>query len=196
MVEERANKAAGNHLTFKDFAWQHPDDEENWYLFYTSNRDSHLIDVSNEKVWREELKPFIELEDVWGIRHSHWAVGHVDGFAVRVFYANGEITDAFRKVCEIQDRIDNYPVLDEADLNEREYHATQENIENAGRQYANYHDIELPEDWLDKLHEYIWKNDLVESDYDGGWWPSDEVLQEAFKALNWDCYCEECERGK
>ena len=43
------------------------------------------------------MEPFTERDDpdVVMESHSHWAVGHVDGFSIRV-YRDGEITEAFR----------------------------------------------------------------------------------------------------
>ena len=59
----------------------------NWSIVYTHNRDSGLLDQCNAEVIAESLKPFSEAEDpdVVFESHSHWAVGHVDGFSIRVY---------------------------------------------------------------------------------------------------------------
>ena len=87
---------------------------------------------SNAAVIADVLRPFSETEnpDVVFESHSHWAVGHVDGFSIRV-YRDGEITEAFRAYHGLMERLDGYPVLDEADYSSREYEAALENIEDA-----------------------------------------------------------------
>ena len=65
------------------------------------------------------LKPFCETEnpDVVFESHSHWAVGHVDGFSVRV-YLDGAITDAFRTYHGLTERLAEYPILDASDYSD------------------------------------------------------------------------------
>ena len=91
------------------------DDPDNWAIVYTHNRDSGLLAQSNAAVIADALRPFSETEnpDVVFESHSHWAVGHVDGFSIRV-YRDGEITDAFRTYHGLMERLDAYPILDEA----------------------------------------------------------------------------------
>jgi len=59
--------------------------------------------------------------------HSHWAVGYLDGYSIRVYGKDGGITDAFNEFCRIKERLDDYPILNESDYSEREYEATLEN---------------------------------------------------------------------
>lgn len=99
-IEDAASEAAGNWQSFTCFVWDRArdlDDPEAWAIIYTHNRDSGLLDVSNGAAIAEALTPFTEADDpdVVFESHSHWAVGHVDGFSIRVF-RDGEITDAFR----------------------------------------------------------------------------------------------------
>ncbi len=70
---------------------------KNWSIVYTHNRDSGLLDQSNAEVIARALTHFTtgDNADVVFESHAHWAVGHVDGFSIRV-YRDGEITDAFR----------------------------------------------------------------------------------------------------
>ena len=72
--------------------------------------------------------------------HSHWAVGHVDGFSVRVFHGNGEITEAFTTYHELAERMADYPILDESDYSERELDATLSNIKEAAWRLKNEFD--------------------------------------------------------
>ena len=101
-IEDAAQKAAGNWQDFTCFVWwreKEIPDSENWAIIYTHNRDSGLIDQSNAEVIGKALKPFTEGSDpdVVFESHSHWLVGHVDGFSIRVF-RDGQITEAFEQV--------------------------------------------------------------------------------------------------
>jgi hypothetical protein len=62
--------------------------------------------------------------------HHHWAVGHVDGYSIRVF-RDGRITEAFEAYHALAQRLADYPVLDEEDYSRREYEATLENLPDA-----------------------------------------------------------------
>src|SRR5262249_48890270 len=57
-------------------------------------------------------------------RHSQFAFGHVDGVSIRVYHADGTLIEAFRELCRIQKRLDDYPILNEQDYGQREYEAT------------------------------------------------------------------------
>ena len=134
-LEDAAREAAGNWKSWTCFVWDREreiDDPDNWAIVYTHNRDSGLLAQSNAAVIADALRPFSETEnpDVVFESHSHWAVGHVDGFSIRV-YRDGEITDAFRAYHGLMERLDAYPVLDESDYGRREYEAALENIEDA-----------------------------------------------------------------
>jgi hypothetical protein len=101
-LEDAAKKAAGNWQRFASFVWfrdKDVEDADRWAIIYTHNRDSGLLDQSNASVIAKAMAPFTEGDDpdVVFESHSHWAVGHVDGFSIRVFDGDGEITEAFRK---------------------------------------------------------------------------------------------------
>ena len=91
--------------------------------------------------------------------HNHWAVGHVDGFSVRV-YRHGRITRAFRTWHKLQTRMAEYPLLDEDDHFHRYYEATIENIADAAwRVKRDYH---LPRGWEVKVYHWLAEHDLSE----------------------------------
>jgi len=99
-LEEAAKNAVGNWQKFNSFVWwREVDDADRWAIIYTHNRDSGLLDQSNAAVVRTALEPFTEGDDpdVVMESHNHWAVGHVDGFSIRVF-RNSEITQAFQSI--------------------------------------------------------------------------------------------------
>lgn len=94
-ARDMAKEAAGNWRKFESFAWHAaPDDGVDWAIVYTSNRDSGLLEQSNAAQIAAELEQFTgytwngeeDIEpDVREASHNHWAVGHVDGFAIRVY---------------------------------------------------------------------------------------------------------------
>ena len=187
-VEEAAEKAAGNWQDFTCFWWiraNEIDAPEDWAIVYTHNRDSGLLDQSNAAVIRTAMKPFADADDpdVVFESHSHWAVGHVDGFSVRVF-KHGEITPAFQRYHELAMARDEYPILDECDYSEREYEATLENIPLAAWRLVDQY--ELPEDWAGQVYGWLSDNDqsAIENTDDQGGWPSEEQLAEAFTAVD------------
>ena len=186
-IEDAAKEAAGNWQRFTCFVWFRDSeitDADQWAVIYTHHRDSGLLDQSNAAVIRRSLVPFTEGDDpdVVFESHSHWAVGHIDGFSVRVF-RDGTITDAFRTYHELAVRIDDYPILDESDYSERELEATFANITDAAWRLKN--DFELPEDWESDV--FSWLSDhndrALENTDDQGGYPDEDALRDAFEAL-------------
>lgn len=188
-IEDAARKAAGNWRKFVCFAWDRErglDDPDDWAIIYTHNRDSGLLDMSNADAIAKALEPFTAGDDpdVVFESHSHWAVGHVDGFSIRV-HREGEITDAFKTYHDLAERMDGYPVLDESDYGEREYLATVENIaEAAWRLKGQY---VLAEGWEGDV--FSWFSDhrqhAVENRDDRGGYPEEADLRDAFEALGY-----------
>ncbi len=89
-LEDAATQAAGNWQRFGCFVWDRShdlDDPDSWAIIYTHNRDSGLLDLSNADAIAKAMEPFTDGDDpdVVMESHGHWAVGHVDGFSVRVF---------------------------------------------------------------------------------------------------------------
>lgn len=190
-LEESAQKAAGNWQRFDSFVWfrdREVEDADRWGIFYTHHRDSGLLDQSNASVISKAMAPFAEVDDDPDVvieSHSHWAVGHVDGFSIRIFDAHGEITEAFRTYHELAQAMDDYAYLDEEDHCRREYEATLENIVDAAWRLKRQFD--LPEGWESDV--YSWLSDHrpgeVENRDDQGGYPSEQALRDAFTALDY-----------
>ena len=190
-LEDAATQAAGNWQRFSSFIWfrdREVEDADQWAILYTHNRDSGLLDQSNAKVISKAMALFTEGDDADVVieSHSHWAVGHVDGFSMRVFDGNGEITEAFRKYHELAEAMDSYPILDESDYSERETEATLENIEDAAWRLKN--EFDLPEGWVWQVYDWLSENRSGEVDNtdDQGGYPSEAAMREAFDALNFN----------
>ena len=187
-LDEAAEVAAGNWRNFDSFVWfrnRELEDADQRAIFYTHNRDSGLLDQSNGSVINKAMQPFTEGDDpdVVFESHSHWAVGHVDGFSIRVFNANGEITEAFQKYHELSEAMDDYPLLDETDYSDREFQATLKNISDASWSLKN--EFNLPEDWASQVYDWLsdHRSGEIENVDDQGGYPSEDALKEAFTAL-------------
>ena len=182
-------KAAGNWKRFGCFVWDRRhdlDDPDSWAIVYTHNRDSGLLDESNADAIAEAIKPFTEGDDpdVVFESHSHWAVGHVDGFSIRV-YRGGEITDAFKAYHDLAERLAEYPILDESDYGEREYVATVENIADAAWRLKG--EFDLPDGWEGDVYSWLseHRQRAVENRDDQGGYPEEDDLRAAFEALGY-----------
>ena len=189
-LDEAAVAAAGNWQKFDCFVWFHEsdlDDAENWAVFYTHHRDSGLLDESNSAAIAKTLEAFIDGDDpnVVPESHSHWAVGHVDGFSIRVF-REGKITDAFKAYHELAQRLADYPILDETDYSRRETEATLANLPEAA--WRLRHDFELPDDWPSEVYEWLGDHRpaAIENTDDRGGWPNESDLEAAFAAIGYE----------
>jgi hypothetical protein len=179
-VEQLAKQLVGNWLKFASFSWHvQPKHAGEYALVYTRNRDSGLVDQSNANAIAKELA---QHPGVIPQSHSHWACGWVEGFAIRV-YRDGKITGAFCAYYDLQQRLAEYPLLDEDDYFQREYDATVENI----RFEAGSPDG-LPGGWEAATFSWLRDNNesAVENCDDQGGYPSREDLLEAFTALGYN----------
>jgi hypothetical protein len=177
-----AKEFAGNWRRFENFAWHRAhnlDDADRWAIFYTSNRDSGLLDESNEAAILKSLSRYIEAEnpDVVVERHDHWAVGFVNGISIRVYTADGTVTPAFAEFCRLKEKLEDYPLLNESDYSEREYEATLANFRSElGKQGA-----QLPHGWESEVYSWFDQNGhsrYVENiDDNGGWAPKAKIIE-------------------
>jgi hypothetical protein len=189
-IEDAAAEMAGNWKTFDNFAWfrrRGLADPDAWAVVYTHHRDSGLLDQSNAAVIAKKLGPFTDGDDadVVAENHGHWAVGHIDGFSIRVFKV-GEITDAFRVYHELAERVADYPVLDDSDYSQKEYDATLENIAHAA--YRLKHEYALHDGWEGDVFSWLWDHNqrAVENRDDQGGYPTEDDLRQAFDALGYE----------
>ncbi len=189
-LEDAATHAAGNWKRFSCFCWdrlQEIDDADNWAIVYTHNRDSGLLAQSNAAAIAEALKLFSQTEspDLVFESHSHWAVGHVDGFSIRV-RLGGTITDAFRACHGLSKRLARHPVLDETDYAERELEATLENIADAAWRLREAY--ELHDGWESEVYSWLSEKrpGSLENRDDQGGYPTEDELRDTFDALS---YC-------
>ena len=188
-LEDAATEAAGNWKDWTCFVWDRErdlNDPDNWAIFYTHNRDSGLLAQSNADAITKAMEPFTDTDDpdVVMESHSHWAVGHVDGFSIRV-YRHGEITEAFKTYHELSEQLADYPILDEEDYSERELEATLENINDAAWRVKD--EYELKDGWESEVYSWLSDNrsGSVENRDDQGGYPEEDDLRAAFDALGY-----------
>ncbi|WP_013627499.1 hypothetical protein [Rubinisphaera brasiliensis] len=186
-IEEAATESAGNWRTFECFVWWRESELErsdHWMIHYTHHRDSGLLDQSNAEQISEALAPFTvgDDPDVVEESHNHWAVGHIDGFSIRVF-RDGEITEVFRTFHGLMESLAAYPILDEEDFSNREYEATVENIVDAAWRLRD--EYELPENWQYEVYGWLSDHECseIECTGDQGGYPSEDSLRRAMNAL-------------
>ena len=188
-LDEAALEVTGNWKRFNCFVWfrdREIEDPDNWSVIYTHNRDSGLLDQSNAAVITKAMTPFSETDDpdVVFESHNHWAVGHVDGFSVRVF-KNGKITEAFKAYHKLAERIAIYPILDETDYSESEVEATFENIADSAWRLKD--EFDLPEDWVGEVYSWFADHNerAIDNRDDQGGYPRENELKAAFLALGY-----------
>lgn len=186
-IDEVAREMVGNHLEFESFTWlNRPKDCEKWTLYYTQHRDSDLLAQSNATCIAETLDPFCESEtdepDAMTVSFGHWGCGWIEGYAIRVFAADGGITDAFKALYELMTRLLEYPVLDEEDHSRLEYEATLCNIREVAHPFLK---DGAPDDWDKEVFSWLWNNDqrAIDPQDGGGGYPNDESMKAALAAL-------------
>jgi len=191
-VGQRAAECAGNWGEFDSFAWhKKPDDAHDWYIWYTHNRDSGLLEQSNAEQIGKAFEPFIDRGNVVAEHHRRWAVGWVASWSIRVYNNDGAITPAFIKCAELLDSLEQYLVLDEDHFAELEYEAALDNIQQGG-QDAGIDDNLLPREWEYRVFEWLWDNEQGELEAgEHGAYPSTEAIERAVKAL-FDLEVESC----
>jgi hypothetical protein len=188
-LKDAAREAAGNWRHFECFCWHRARDlvrPDDWCIVYGRHRDSGLLDQSNAAAIEEAMEPFTAGDDpdVVPETHSHWAVGWIDGFSIRVF-KRGRITKAFRTYHELAQRLADYPLLDEEDFSRREYEDTIANLADAAWRLKREYD--LPKGWESAAYDWFSENDCsaIESSDDRGGYPSEDQLRQAFEALGY-----------
>lgn len=187
-AEDLAKKLVGNWEKWKDFGWsgQPEENSENWAIVYTANRDSGLLEQANAEAIDKIMSEFPE-DQIRSESHGHWAVGHVDGYSIRVYEQDGSLTPAFQAWASIQEQLDDYPILDEELYGQKEMDAEYENIKQAIPSFLHRHEDERVEDYGDMDADELTNKFLdwgrekglqFENIDDQGYWPSDEEMED------------------
>jgi hypothetical protein len=186
-ANEAAKECAGNWRKWHSFAsgldLTNPD---NWFIFYTHNRDSRLLELSNAQVWTKIVEKYEY--DIKEYNAFHFLVGWVEGYRVRVYrdYKHTKLTPAFIKVCETFEKLESYPILDEDVYSQLELEATSDNLEQELRWVISRHDLDVsPKDLVDQAYTYLSEhyNGWDDNIDDQGGWPKTEHLEEFFRSI-------------
>lgn len=117
--EIAAGMLAGNWLKFSDFSWYGRDDDEarNDQAVHVAlhTRDSGPLELSNSEGIQAELAK-VDPEYVnWHMEtHNHWDCGWVEKAILLPYKPGGhKLTPAWLRFCELQQRLSDYPVLDD-----------------------------------------------------------------------------------
>jgi hypothetical protein len=161
---------------------------EGWGGTFGIHRDSDVLAQSNYETVLEIFKEKFEQNEDWRIESaSHWAVGWMDTLMVRVLRCQcteenedsipeirrqgnkwwchtcdttAQYTDIFKECLELKARLEDYPVLDEDDLSQREHDDVIEYLTN-----------EVGEERANKLFSYLFdKYSVSRSDEIRGEW--------------------------
>tara|TARA_B100000745_G_scaffold271852_1_gene199463 strand:+ start:781 stop:1314 length:534 start_codon:yes stop_codon:yes gene_type:complete len=153
------------------------DNQSDWEILPVAlSRDSGLVDTSN---WDTAVGDLKELDGFDIHRFNHWACGWYEIIIVRPG------SEAYTRALELVESLENYPLLDEEDHNNREYEATIENIGSALIGVSTRQ--ELPSDISEQLFSWFFDNDqsAVEPYDGGGGYPSDEQIVDGLTALKY-----------
>lgn len=180
---ERAKTLRGNWFKFQSFAWSGRPDEgaEEYAIVYTLNRDSDILERSNAEEIAKAMAPFL-FEEAEEEEHRHWACGWVRGYSIRCLDSEGNATRAIACWLRLQDRLANYPILNEIAYSRMEYDATADNIREAGRRFVAQ---DAPQGWEGEAYSWLAENDpgAVEPRDGEGGSPSEDSVVSCLVAL-------------
>lgn len=152
-------------------------------------RDANLLEKSNCAALKKALTKLAEerpeLARMWAIRaHTHFGFGWVEQLCFQLIDEKGALTPFYEWLYEWYAKLDDYPIADQDDLNEREYAATISNIGGEGWGLLNG---EEPEEWEREVYRWFRDNDerAIENRSGEGGDPSREQMTKALRALGW-----------
>lgn len=145
------------------------DDRQDWIVLPVSRtRDSEALEQSNFEAALDILKDaYGEDSELFECHQfNHWGPGWFE-----IILAHPSLAE---KVQEIEERLKNYPVLDEEDFSRREYEATCELITEVGKRFLNGKE---PEDWVSEIFgaiadpnpDHVDENEVKEALFNHGW---------------------------
>jgi hypothetical protein len=116
------------------------------------NRDSGLLDLSNFNAALDMMGG--ESDNCEVHRFGHWGCGWFEIIIVKPDTPTAAIAE------EIEEALENYPVLDEDDWGKREYEAYVENVISACLPMLAEGE---PDNWVDEVLTYLDENELGEA---------------------------------
>jgi hypothetical protein len=136
------------------------EDRQEWLVVNVSrNRDSDCLAESNFQTFLEGLGG--ESDNVEVHRFGHWACGWYE-----IILIDAKAEDIVALAQEMEDALENYPVLDEQDLSKRENEAEQESWESwARRDFSSDLKRKVESDW-DGTSEHGYQPEEIDDGFD------------------------------
>ena len=190
-LQDAAKEMAGSwkKRNFGCVMWfDRPEDPDNWMWWLTKTRDSNLLERSNSKVIRKEMRAEGFEDDVRIERHNHWACGWAEAVCIRVYDADGEVTPAFRRAYELKEELEACPILDEDDVNKRKREEQLRCIRENGKvdeDLACSACSSKSGKWEKDVWEWLWDNDQQAFESDDNGWVDEGSINKALMHLGW-----------
>lgn len=139
-----------------------------YYVFLGRTRDSDNLTNSNFETGLAALGG--ESETVKVVCESHWAVGWVEWIGV-----HQSDDTALKLADQMQERLEDYPILDDSDYSNREWEDFTSNCQQAVKDYCNDNSLELTDDQTDALlHELA--NTMPDRGSES--WPDEHMIKD------------------
>ena len=194
-LEEAAKELVGNWLQFDCFSWDRSQRTRRCgsilSCIHATIGTANWPNSRTPKRFAEAMAPVPGPETLRCVRGTPRPLGsRLVSMALRfVSIAVAESPRAFRTYHELQQRLADYPVLDEDDYSHRVYEATLENIADSAWRLKREYD--LPSDWAFQTYRWLSDHDCseIENDDDRGGYPSELWLRRAFDGLGFKRGC-------
>lgn len=105
-VAQAARECVNNHARDHFWWYDRPPDPENWTVVMLASRDSEPKERERLRAVKAVMERHLSGDDPDAafMHCTHWAVGWVEGYAVRV-YRGDVVTQAFRDFLEVTRRL-------------------------------------------------------------------------------------------
>jgi hypothetical protein len=162
-----------------------------WYILIARTRDSDNLENSNFESIREFIKlqgynindnDVKEINNVLIAGFNHWACGWIDCLMI---HENNEA--ALIVGDEIKEKLDNYPVFNEDDYQEREFTSYLNNCKEAVKEWLENENIEYDNELIKKV---IQQDDNW--DMHGEFYPDDDQIAAAYDTALHTKHCKVC----
>jgi hypothetical protein len=177
---EAGAKAVGNWLKFDSFMLFDSPDPKRFTIVYTNHRDSGILANVNAKVTDDVMDCY--KRDCTKVSHSHWAVGHINGYEIKVFKKDGSVTEAWCAYCGIINAMESYPVLDDEAYSNAETESVLKSIRWEGKSLIK---PDTADGWEGDVYSWLSDNDpsAVECVDDQGGYVDSDRIKPALKEL-------------
>jgi hypothetical protein len=166
------------------------EDLSNWYILIARTRDSNNLENSNFESIKKDLKEKFDIcEDVTELNSillasfGHWACGWIESLMIH------EGNDAALILGDqIKEQLNDYPVYDEDNYQDREFEDYLVNCRDAIKGWLDSKDLEYNDHLI---------NTIISQDGDwemnGDFYPDDDQIEQAYNTVIHTKHCKECD---